>query len=109
MLSVDFDVRDAGVFPLTRQENCAIIESIRGEQDMDSEKLTPEELTEEELTEEEPTEEELEEARRRLYAHLAQAEEDIKAGRVHPIDEVFDEIMRELDSLSLDDPHNQND
>ena len=30
MLSVDFDVRDAGVFPLTRQENCAIIESIRG-------------------------------------------------------------------------------
>lgn len=39
---------------------------------MDSEKLTPEELTEEELTEEEPTEEELEDARRRLYAHLAQ-------------------------------------
>lgn len=76
---------------------------------MDSEKLTPEELTEEELTEEEPTEEELEEARRRLYVHLAQAEEDVKAGRVHPIDEVFDEIMRELDSLSLDDPHNQND
>lgn len=81
---------------------------------MDSEKLTPEELTaeeltEEELTEEEPTEEELEEARRRLYVHLAQAEEDIKAGRVHPIDEVFDEIMRELDSLSLDAPHNQND
>lgn len=71
---------------------------------MDSEKLTPEELTEEELTEEE-----LEEARRRLYAHLARAEEDIKAGRVHPIEEVFDEIMREFDSLSLDDPHNQND
>ncbi len=69
---------------------------------MDSEKLTPEELTEEELTEEEPTEEELEEARR-------QAEEDIKAGSVHPIEEVFDEIMRELDSLSLDAPHNQND
>lgn len=81
---------------------------------MDSEKLTPQELTaeelaEEELTEEEPTEEELEEARRRLYAHLAQAEEDIKAGRVQPIDEVFDEIMRELDSLSLDDPHNHKD
>lgn len=71
---------------------------------MDSEKLTPEELTEEELTEEE-----LEEARRRLYAHLARAEEDIKAGRVHPIEEVFDEIMRELGSLSLDDPHNQKD
>lgn len=70
---------------------------------MDSEKLTPEELTEEELTEEEPTEEELEEARRRLYAHLAQGEADVKAGRVHPIEEVFDEIMRELDSLSLDD------
>lgn len=71
---------------------------------MDSEKLTPEELTEEELTEEEPTEEELEEARRRLYAHLAQAEEDIKAGRVHPIDEVFDEIMRELDTYPENAP-----
>ena len=81
---------------------------------MDSEKLTPEELTAEELTEEEltaeePTEEELEEARRRLYAHLAQGEADVKAGRVQPIEEVFDEIMRELVSLSLDDPHNQND
>lgn len=76
---------------------------------MDSEKLTPEELTaeeltEEELTEEEPTEEELEEARRRLYAHLAQAEEDIKAGRVHPIDEVFDEIMRKLETCSENAP-----
>ena len=29
MLSVDFDVRDAGVFPLTQQENFAIIESVR--------------------------------------------------------------------------------
>ena len=57
---------------------------------MDSEKLTPEELTEEELTEEEPTEEELEDARRRLYAHLAQGEADVKSGRVHPIEEVFD-------------------
>lgn len=60
---------------------------------MDSEELTAEEL----------------EARRRLYAHLAQGEADVKAGRVHPIEEVFDEIMRELDSLSLDAPHNQND
>lgn len=47
---------------------------------MDSEKLTPEELTEEELTEEEPTEEELEEARRRLYAHLAQGEAGCQGG-----------------------------
>ena len=31
MLSVDFDVRDAGVFPLTRQENCAIIAPIGGD------------------------------------------------------------------------------
>lgn len=71
---------------------------------MDSEKLTPEELTEEELTEEEPTEEELEEARRRLYAHLAQGEADVKAGRVHPIEEVFDEIMRELDTYPENAP-----
>lgn len=60
---------------------------------MDSEELTAEEL----------------EAKRRVYAHLAQGEADVKAGRVHPIEEVFDEIMRELDSLSLDAPHNQND
>ena len=76
---------------------------------MDSEKLTPEalteeELTEEELTEEEPTEEELEEARRRLYAHLAQGEADVKAGRVQPIEEVFDEIMRELDTYPENAP-----
>ncbi|CDE51226.1 unknown [Faecalibacterium sp. CAG:74] len=71
---------------------------------MDSEKLTPEELTEEELTEEEPTEEELEEARRRLYAHLAQAEEDIKAGRVHPLDDAIDEIIRELDTYPENAP-----
>lgn len=66
---------------------------------MDSEKLTPEELTEEELTEEE-----LEEARRRLYAHLAQGEADVKAGRVQPIEEVFDEIMRELDTYPENAP-----
>lgn len=65
---------------------------------MDSEKLTPEELTEEELTEEEPTEEELEEARRRLYAHLAQGAADVKAGRVQPLDDAIDEIIRELDT-----------
>mgnify|MGYP000768400643 FL=1 len=76
---------------------------------MDSEKLTPEELTEEELTEEEPTEEELEEARRRLYAHLAQAEEDIKAGRVQPLDVAVDEILRELDEHFANDPHNHKD
>lgn len=66
---------------------------------MDSEKLTPEALTEEE-----PTEEELEEARRRLYAHLAQGEADVKAGRVQPIEEVFDEIMRELDTYPENAP-----
>lgn len=81
---------------------------------MDSEELTPEELTaeeltEEELTEEEPTEEELEEARRRLYAHLAQAEEDIKAGRVQPLDVAVDEILRELDEHFANDPHNHKD
>lgn len=84
MLSVDFDVRDAGVFPLTRQENCAIIESIRGEQDMDSEESTAEEL----------------EAKRRVYAHLAQGAADVKAGRVQPLDDAIDEIIRELETCS---------
>lgn len=49
-------------------------------------------------------EEELE-ARRRLYAHLAQGEADIKAGRVQPLDIVCDEIMRELDAYFADTSH----
>ena len=42
------------------------------------------------------------EERLRLYAHLAQAEADVKSGHVQPMDEVFDEIMRELDDLPLE-------
>lgn len=38
------------------------------------------------------------EALRRLYAHLARGEADVKAGRVQPLDDVFDKIMRELDA-----------
>lgn len=49
---------------------------------MDSEELTVEEL----------------EAKRRMYAHLAQGAADVKAGRVQPLDDAIDEIIRELDT-----------
>ena len=42
---------------------------------MDSEELTVEEL----------------EAKRRMYAHLAQGAADVKAGRVQPLDDAIDE------------------
>ncbi len=32
-----------------------------------------------------------------LYSHLAQAEDDLKLGKVHPLDVAFDEILLELD------------
>ena len=51
---------------------------------MDSEELTVEEL----------------EAKRRMYAHLAQGAADVKAGRVQPLDDAIDEIIRELDTVA---------
>jgi len=41
------------------------------------------------------------EARLAVYAHLAQAEDDIKLGRVQQMDEAFDDILAELDGLEL--------
>lgn len=37
------------------------------------------------------------EARLRVYAHLAQAEDDVKLGRVQPIEDVRRNLLRELD------------
>jgi hypothetical protein len=78
MLSVDFDVRDAGVFPLTRQENCAIIAPIGGDFPMmmdfdDSPRALP---------------------------HLAQTEADVKAEHSQSLKADFDKILRELETCS---------
>lgn len=66
---------------------------------MDSEELTLEELIAKALTTEALTAEELE-AKRRVYAHLAQGAADVKAGRVQPLDDSIDEIIRELETCS---------
>lgn len=41
------------------------------------------------------------EAKLAVYAHLAQAADDVKLGRVQDMDEAFDDILAELDGLSL--------
>lgn len=41
------------------------------------------------------------EAKLSVYAHLAQAADDIRLGRVQDADEAFDELFGELDALEL--------
>ena len=41
------------------------------------------------------------EAKLAVYAHLAQASDDVKLGRVQNIDEAFDDILAELDGIEL--------
>ena len=41
------------------------------------------------------------EAKLAVYAHLAQAADDLKLGRVQNMDEAFDDILSELDGLEL--------
>lgn len=41
------------------------------------------------------------EAKLAVYSHLAQAADDLKLGRVQPLDSVFDDILSELDGLEL--------
>ena len=36
-----------------------------------------------------------------VYAHLAQAADDLKLGRIKNMDEAFDDILSELDGLEL--------
>lgn len=36
-----------------------------------------------------------------VYAHLAQAADDLKLGRVQNMDDAFDDILSELDGLEL--------
>ncbi|MDO4203594.1 MAG: type II toxin-antitoxin system Phd/YefM family antitoxin [Selenomonadaceae bacterium] len=41
------------------------------------------------------------EAKLTVYAHLAQASDDVKLGRVQDIDGAFDDILSELDGIEL--------
>ncbi len=41
------------------------------------------------------------EAKLAVYAHLAQAADDVKLGRVQDIDAAFDDILSELDGLEI--------
>lgn len=41
------------------------------------------------------------EAKIAVYAHLAQAIDDVKLGRVHDADEAYDDIIAELENLDL--------
>ena len=41
------------------------------------------------------------EAKLAVYAHLAQAADDVKLGRVQNMDEAFDDILSELDGLEV--------
>ncbi len=41
------------------------------------------------------------EAKLALYSHLAQAADDLKLGRAQPLDSAFDDILSELDGLTL--------
>ena len=41
------------------------------------------------------------EAKLAVYSHLAQAADDIKLGRVQNAEDVFDDILHELDELEL--------
>lgn len=41
------------------------------------------------------------EAKLAVYSHLAQASDDLKLGRIQPLDSAFDDILSELDGLEL--------
>ena len=41
------------------------------------------------------------EAKLAVYAHLAQAADDVKLGRVQDVDAAFDDILAELDGLEI--------
>ena len=47
------------------------------------------------------------EAHRAFYAHLTQAENDIRLGRVQDMDECFDELLRESDRVDRCAEHRQ--
>ena len=89
--SKDIRTNYAQISALTRENPVAI--TVNGKEDTVL-------LSHEDFTEQQNYISELE-ATLAVYAHLAQAMDDIKLGRVQDADEAFDEILGELENLDI--------
>ena len=89
--SKDIRTNYAQISALTRENPVAI--TVNGKEDTVL-------LSHEDFTEQQNYISELE-AKLAVYAHLAQAMDDIKLGRVQAADEAFDEILGELENLDI--------
>lgn len=89
--SKDIRTNYAQISALTRENPVAI--TVNGKEDTVL-------LSHEDFTEQQNYISELE-AKLAMYAHLAQAMDDIKLGRVQDADEAFDEILGELENLDI--------
>ena len=89
--SKDIRTNYAQISALTRENPVAI--TVNGKEDTVL-------LSHEDFTEQQNNISELE-AKLAVYAHLAQAMDDIKLGRVQDADDAFDEILGELENLDL--------
>ena len=89
--SKDIRTNYAQISALTRENPVAI--TVNGKEDTVL-------LSHEDFTEQQNYISELE-AKLAVYAHLAQAMDDIKLGRVQNADDAFDEILGELENLDL--------
>ena len=89
--SKDIRTNYAQISALTRENPVAI--TVNGKEDTVL-------LSHEDFTEQQNYISELE-AKLAVYAHLAQAMDDIKLGRVQNADEAFDEILGELENLDI--------
>ena len=89
--SKDIRTNYAQISALTRENPVAI--TVNGKEDTVL-------LSHEDFTEQQNYISELE-AKLAVYAHLAQAMDDIKLGRVQDADDTFDDILGELENLDL--------
>ena len=89
--SKDIRTNYAQISALTRENPVAI--TVNGKEDTVL-------LSHEDFTEQQKYISELE-AKLAVYAHLAQAMDDIKLGRVQDADDVFDNILGELENLDI--------
>jgi len=89
--SKDIRTNYAQISALTRENPVAI--TVNGKEDTVL-------LSHEDFTEQQNYISELE-AKLAVYAHLAQAMDDIKLGRVQDADDAFNEILGELENLDL--------
>ena len=89
--SKDIRTNYAQISALTRNNPVAI--TVNGKEDTVL-------LSHEDYTEQQNYISELE-AKLAVYAHLAQAMDDVKLGRVQDVDGVFDDILAELENLDV--------